>query len=226
MARPGARARIEQALAALQSEGRPATVRALRERAGEGSFSTVLAVLRASRLRERTAYAPVHKDPVATVAPPLAAATDPPGDAFTLPSGPGAAAAAEPVQPAGVRAASALVAASASGELSHVHAALEQLSADVVALSDELRASRQAHAAELALAYERYESVQKYALREVDSARERAQDAQRALRELQAGIRTREDVFLQQAARLREELAFVRGELAEARAASAGRTDR
>lgn len=208
MARPGARRRIEQALAALQAEGRPATVRALRERAGGGSFSTVLAVLRTEAQRAAAAYAPVHKAagamPVSSRAPPL----DAPADAPATPAVP--AVAAEPTPP----------------ELSRVHAQLERLAAEMQGLGDELRALRQAHAAELALAYERYESVQKYALREVDSARERTQDAQRALRELQAGIRTREDVFLQQAARLREELAFVRGELAEARATAAARNDR
>jgi hypothetical protein len=205
MARPGARRRIEQALAALQAEGRPATVRALRERAGGGSFSTVLAVLRTEAQRAAATYAPVHK---AAGAMPVSSRVRPPDAPADAPAAP--AVAAEPTPP----------------ELSRVHAQLERLTAEMQGLGDELRALRQAHAAELALAYERYESVQKYALREVDSARERAQDAQRALRELQAGIRTREDVFLQQAARLREELAFVRGELAEARTTAAARNDR
>lgn len=111
------------------------------------------------------------------------------------------------------------------GDASDAHAEIGRLAGAVAALASELGRLREAQAAELALAYERYESVQKYALREVDAARERAQDAQRALRELQAGIRTREDAFVQQATRLREELAFARGELARTRSEGAPSPD-
>lgn len=219
MPRANSLARMQQAVNALEREGAPITVRAVRARAGGGSFSTVSAFLRARRTGAAPPspqrYAPVHK------AEPALAPLNSEGGETDIAAHPRAevppahsarraqAGALEPTHGANGDAAG-------SGDVREL---IEQLARAVQALGNELAQLRQSHAAQLALAYERYESVQKYALKEVDAARERAQDAQRSLRDAQANVRTREDAFMQQAMKLREELAFARGQLAQCRQA-------
>jgi hypothetical protein len=92
--------------------------------------------------------------------------------------------------------------------------ALGQVLESLEALRTEVQKLRESHAHELQLAYERFESVQKYSLMEVHAAREQTQAVQRALRDAQAGVRTREDVLLNQASQLRERVAFLKGKVA------------
>lgn len=178
---------LEQALSELQAEGRTPTVRALRERAGGGSFSTIVSVLQRHSGQAASVYSPANKTSAPATALPFPKAVfdaDPPSTA------------------------------TAPAEWTAVTRLLQQLQERLDALHHEVHKLRESHAAELQLAYERFESVQKYSLMEVHKAREETRAAQRALQDARAGVRTREDVLVQQAAHLRDQVAFLKGQVA------------
>jgi hypothetical protein len=96
--------------------------------------------------------------------------------------------------------------------LANLTALLQTMAVDVAKLSvelslvrEELISSRQAHDEQLAIAYQRYEAVQRHAMTQIDDARQVAAELRQKLNVVSMDTQTREDAQRGKAQALREE---------------------